>query len=231
MKHIPFAISITLLLCFYANAQSAVDLGTTTKDGEYINAGFGFSFKYPKDWVVHGQATTERIREIGKEKAAASGAASKEALDVAMKSTYQLLTVFRYPLGKPGITFNPAILIMAESVAHAPGITNGSDYLLNVRPVLLKSGYQALFNEPKECQFGGSQFFRDSYAVDVNGMHLVQAYFANVVKGYALVFVFTGQDEKSVDEMAKSMETFTPIVVRRGVTTTTPGRAPHRRPN
>ncbi|HXC71230.1 MAG TPA: hypothetical protein VN644_14705 [Pyrinomonadaceae bacterium] len=215
MKRVPLAISIILLLCACANAQSEVDLGTT-QDGTYTNSGFGFSFKYPKDWVVHGQATNERIRELGKEKIAESGAASKANIDVALNNTYQLLTVFRQPLGTPGITFNPAIMVIAEKVAHAPGIKNGKDYLLNMRPLLTKAGPQVLLNEPVECQFGGSQFFRDDYLLEVNGARVFQAYFARLVNGYALVFAFMGQDQKSVDEMAKAMETFALIPIRKG---------------
>jgi len=215
MKRVPLAISIILLLCACANAQSEVDLGTT-QDGTYTNSGFGFSFKYPKDWVVHGQATNERIRELGKEKIAESGAASKANIDVALNNTYQLLTVFRQPLGTPGITFNPAIMVIAEKVAHAPGIKNGKDYLLNMRLLLTKAGPQVLLNEPVECQFGGSQFFRDDYLLEVNGARVFQAYFARLVNGYALVFAFMGQDQKSVDEMAKAMETFALIPIRKG---------------
>ena len=115
MKRVPLTISIILLLCFYTNAQSVVDRGTT-HDGIYINPGLSFSFKYPKDWVVHGEETNERIREIGKEKLIESGASSRASADVAVKNTYHLLTVFRHPLGTPGIAFNPAILVIAERV-------------------------------------------------------------------------------------------------------------------
>ena len=216
MKRVPFLISIILLLCFYANAQTAVDQGVTTQDGTYINPGFGFSFKFPKDWTVHGEATNERIREIGKEKIAESGALSKPNAEVSLKNTHYLLTVFRHPIGKPGITFNPAILVLAEKVSHAPGITNGKDYLLNVRTVLLKTGHQALLKEPVEYSVAGTQFFRDNYASEVNGVPVTQSFFARITNGYALVFIFIGEDEKSVDEMAKAMETFIPV--RRGVT-------------
>jgi hypothetical protein len=120
---------------------------------------------------------------------------------------------------------------MAEKVAHAPGITNGKDYLLNLRTLLMKTGHQVLLKEPTEYRFAGSQFFRDNYAVEVNGAHLVQTHFATIKNGYALVFVFTGEDEKSVDEMTKAMETFdTVLPVRRGVTTVI-GSAPQRKPN
>jgi len=229
MKRVPLAISIILLLCSYANAQVEVDRGVT-HDGLYTNSGFRFSFKYPKDWVVHGEATNERIREIGKEKIAESGAASKSTLDVAMNNTYQLLTVFRHPLGTPGVTFNPAIMVIAEKVAHAPGITNGKDYLLNMRLVLAKAGPQVLLKEPGEYHFGGMQFFRDDYLLEVNGARVFQAYFSYLVNGYAVVFAFMGQDQASVDEMAKAMETFavTPPI-RRGVTTKI-DPAPQRKP-
>ena len=230
MKRVPLTISIILLFCFYANAQSVVDRGII-HDGMYINPGLGFSFKYPKDWVVHGEATNERIREIIKEKIIESGTSSRASADVAVKNTYQLLTVFRHPLGTPGIVFNPGILVMAERVAYAPGIINGKDYLLNVRALMLKAGSQVLLKEPMEYRFAGSQFFRDNYGVEANGVHIIQAYFANVANGYALVFIFTGEDQKSVDEMTKSMETFqlTPPV-RKGVTTII-GSAPQRKPN
>ena len=218
MKRVALTISIILLLCSYANAQSEVDRGVT-HDGTYINSGLGFSFKYPKDWTVHGDATNERIREIGKEKIAESGAVSKANIDVALNNTYQLLTVFRHPLGTPGITFNPAIMIIAEKVAHAPGIKNGKDYLLNMRLVLPKAGPQILLDEPVECHFGASEFFRDDYLIEANGTRVFQAYFARLVNGYALVFAFMGQDQAAVDEMAKAMETFAVTPIRRGVTT------------
>jgi hypothetical protein len=229
MKRIPLIISLILLLCFYANGQAKVDRGAV-HDGTYTNPDFGFSFKYPKDWAVHGEATNERIREIGKKKATESGV-SEPSLDVALNNTYQLLTVFRHPVGTPGVDFNPGILVMAEKVAHAPGITNGKDYLLNVRAFALKYGSQPLLKEPMEYRFGGSQFFRDDFNVVVNGVHVFQSSFATLANGYALVFIFMGKDQTSVDEMSKAMETFdrTPTV-RRGVTTII-GSAPQHKPN
>jgi len=228
MTRVPLTILIILLLCFYANAQSEIDRGTT-QDGLYTNPALGFSFQYPKNWVVHGEATNERIKELGKEKLTRAGAVSEPSLEVALKTTYQLLTVFRHPVGTPGITFNPGILIMAEKVSHAPGITNGSDYLLNLRALLVKAGSQAMLKEPMEYNFAGWQFFRDDYATEINGLRVVQANFATVKSGYAIVFIFMGQDQTSVDELTKAMETFALAPpVRKGVTTTTDPAPQHK---
>lgn len=206
MKRILLTLSILLLVCFHANAQSAVDLGTV-RDGTYINPGFGFSYTYPKDWVVHGQATNERIREIGKEKIVESGVLSKSSAEASVKNTHYLLTVFRHPLGKPGVTFNPAILILAEDVAYAPGITNGKDYLLNLRTMMEKTGAEFTLKEPAESHFAGTQFFRENATSTMNGIPAVQSFFCRIVNGYALVFVFIGPDQTTVDQMAKTMET------------------------
>ncbi len=228
MKRILLTLSIILLVCFYANAQPAVDPGTI-HDGTYINPGFAFSYKYPKDWVVHGKATNDRIKELGKEKIVDSGALSESSAEASIKNTHYLLTVFRYPLGKPGITFNPAILILAENVSHAPGVTNGKDFLLNVRTILEKTGTQFTLKEPLEHYFAGSQFFRDNSTATMNGIPIVQSHFCKIVNGYALAFIFIGPDQATVDEMAKTMETYEMVIaVPKGVTTII-GTPPKRR--
>ena len=235
MKRVPLLTAI-LLLWVSANAQTnppdpSVIKDHVVKDGKYVNTFFGFSYEFPKGWVVHGEATNERIKELGKEKVTSAGALSQESADIAVKNSHYLLTVFRQPVGTLGIGFNPSVLVMAENVAYAPGITNGKDYLLSMRELMLKSGSQSLLKEPAEYRLGGSQFFRDDYGIELNGLHIKQTYFANIVKGYALVFIFTGEDQKGFDEMIKTSDTFmlTPPV-RKGVGTGT-GAAPERKPN
>lgn len=229
MKRLSHTISLLLLLCFCAFAQSTADRGVA-RDGLYTNQSLGFSFKYPKDWVVHGEETKQRLKEIGKEKITKSGGLSEAATEVSLNNTHNLLTLFRYAVGTPGITFNPGIIVIAERVGHAPGITNGKDYLLNARMILQRSGGQVPVEEPKEYSFGGSQFFRDNYTTEVHGVTVVQSHFVLVTKGYALAFIFMGPDQKSVDEMATAMETFALAPpIRRGVTGTIDG-APPRKP-
>lgn len=233
MKRAPLVAAILLLLCVSANAQTDRPDPGVVKDGVYTNTFFRFSYEFPKGWVVHGEATNERIREIGKERTSNSGAVSEESLEVAMKNTYHLLTVFRQPVGTPGIGFNPGVLVIAERVAFAPGITNGKDYLLSMRGLMLKTGAQSLLKEPTEHRFGGLPFFRDDYAVEINPFHVKQIYIAHVVKGYSLVFIFISDDQKSLDEMTKTMDTFMLRAmppVRKGVGTGT-GAAPERKPN
>jgi hypothetical protein len=204
MKHSSLASAILLLLCFSAHAQTVLPDDGKVKNGVYFNWFFSFGFTYPNDWVVHDEAINERIRKRAKDEAAKSGALSQ------MKA-YLLFTVSRHPRGTPGIALNPTILVIAENIAPVPRNYNGKDYLLEVRPLRLKEGAQPLLNEPVEFRVAGFQFFRDDYSRQVNGVSMRQAIFVHVKKGYALAFTFTAEDQKSVEEMAKAMETILPV--------------------
>lgn len=76
--------------------------------------------------------------------------------------------------------------------------------------------------------YTSAQFFRDDYSAEVNDVYMRQAIFVTVKRGYALVFSFTEQDQKSVEEMAKTMETILPIGRGGGVG---PGSTSERKPN
>jgi hypothetical protein len=111
-------------------------------DGVYRNEFLGFRYTVPRGWTVHGEETQKVIMEAGKEIAAGEDQAKKRLVEAASKRTFQLLTVFEYPLGTPNKT-NRGIQMMAEHAAFAPGIQNGKDYLqvleknLAANPILL----------------------------------------------------------------------------------------------
>ncbi|HKU75568.1 MAG TPA: hypothetical protein VJR02_16770 [Pyrinomonadaceae bacterium] len=202
MKHSPLSIALLLLLCFSAHAQTALPDDGQVKNGVYFNLFFSFGFRYPQNWIVHDEAINERIRERAKEEA--------KSREVSPLKAYLLFTVSRYPRGTPGIVLNPTVLVIAENIAPVPKNYSGKDYLLEVRPLKMKEGAQPLLNEPVEFRVNGFQFFRDDYSREVDGVSMRQAIFVTVKKGYALAFSFTGEDQKSVDEMAQAMNTILP---------------------
>lgn len=208
-----------LLLCFSAHAQKALPDDGKVKNGVYANLFFSFGFTYPKDWVVHDEAINDRIRERFKEEASKSGELSQ------MKDVYLLFTVSRYPRGKQPIPLNPTVLVGAEKIGR--GNSSGKDYLVSLRPLKLKRGLQPLLNEPVEFRVAGFQFFRDDYSGEVNGVYFRRAYFVNVQRSYALIFSFTGQDQKSLEEMAESMKTILPLGTGGGIPRSTSERKPN----
>lgn len=219
MKLNPLVSALLLLLCFSAHAQTKLPNDGLVKDGRYFNLFFGLGFTYPTGWVVHDEAINERIDERAKEEAAKTGNLAQQ------KNTYVLFTSTRYPRGTSGIAVNPFVFVVAEKV---PGNANGKDYLLSLRPLKQKRGIQPVLTEPLEFRVAGLQFFRDNYTGEVNSVPMTQAIFVTVKKGYALIFSFTGEDQKSVDEMAQTMKTILPIGVGVGIGT---GSTPERKPD
>lgn len=220
MKHSPLASAILLLLlCFSAQAQTALPDDGQVKNGVYLNSFFGLGFTYPTGWVVHDEAINERIQERAKEEAAKTGNLAQQ------KNTYVLFTSTRYPRGTTGIAVNPIVFVVAEKM---PGNFNGKDYLLSLRPLKQKRGIQPVLAEPLEFRVAGLQFFRDNYTGEVNSVPMRQAIFVTVKKGYALIFSFTGEDQKSVDEMAEAMKTILPVGTGGGLGT---GPTPERKPD
>lgn len=208
MKRSLFLFTSVILLSFVGNGQqtSIPDDGSAS-DGVYKNRFFSFSVTYPKDWVIHGDATNTRLKEIGKERAKSSGAMSEASTDVILKNTYLLLTTFQYHLGTPNVEVNPSFMLVAENVSHAPAIVNGRDYLLYVRPMMIKTGVEPIHDEPVELVLSGRKFFRQDSRMQVNGLWIQQAIIITVIKGYALAFILSGKDQQSINEMAAAVGT------------------------
>jgi hypothetical protein len=127
------------------------------------------------------------------------------------KNTYPLLTVTRYPRATPGIPMNPGIFVAAERIDFWPGKPGAKEYLLSLRESKAKRGIRATLKEPAEFRVRSFQFLRDDYSGEVNGIAMRQSIFVTRNKGYAVIFSFTGEDEKSVAEMARSMNTLLPL--------------------
>jgi len=203
-------VSILFLFCFSAAVSNGQQASTPdhggVSNGVYSNKFFGFSVTYPKDWVVHGDATNVRLKELGKERATTTGAMSAASSEVVLKNTYQLLTVFQYPMGA-SVEVNPSFMLLAEKVNHAPGIVNGRDYLLHVRPMMIKSGVVPVQDEPTELLLSGHKFFRQDSRMLVNGMSIQQAIIITVTNGYGLAFILSGQDQQTIDALASAVAT------------------------
>lgn len=210
MSRNPSLIAIVFLLCLVAplsNAQQPLtpDNGRVSL-GVYTNWFFGFSVRYPKDWVVHGDATNERLKELGKERATSTGALSASSSEVMLRNTFQLLTAFQYPMGS-AVEVNPSFMLVAERVSHAPAIVTGRDYLLHVRPLMIRTGVIPINGEPAELMLAGRKFFRQDSRMEIMGVTMQQAILITVSKGFAIAFILSGKDQASINQSVQSVKT------------------------
>jgi hypothetical protein len=194
------------------SARDAKDAGIDRRpdngrvvDGVYANEFFGLSYTLPQGWTVHGEETQKVILETGKEIVAGEDQNKKRVMEAASKRTFQLLTVFEYPLGTPGKT-NRGIQVMAENVAFAPGIQTGKDYLQVMQKNLSTSQVHFEFEgEPVEETLDGIAFYHNYGHFQVSGKTVHEVFYATMLKGYALSVVFSASSKEAVDESAKSI--------------------------
>ena len=80
-----------------------------------------------------------------------------------------------------------------------------------MRESRVKRGIKPTTNEPVEFRVADFQFLRQDYRGEVNGIAIIMSYFVTVKKGFAVIFSFHGEDEKSIAEMVQSMNTILPL--------------------
>lgn len=200
------SVMVLVLLSVIASAQTSTPDSGSVSNGVYRSTYFEFSYTYPHDWVVHGDATNQRILELGKQRATSTKAISEPQADVLLKHTYQLLTVFEHALGTPGIVYDPSMQIIAEDVRPLPGIASGRDYLLNSMEMLKKMGCQLLQNDPVGIVISGHQFFRLDFKTPVKDVLVQQAMITTVSKGFAVSFGFTVGPDQDLEDVVRTID-------------------------
>jgi hypothetical protein len=174
-------------------------------EGVYANDFLGFRYTVPKGWTVHGEETQKAIMEAGKEVTAGEDETRKRVIEAAAKRTFQLLTVFEYPLGTPNKT-NRGIQVMAENTSFAPGIQTGKDYLQVMEKNIAMGQIHFEFEgEPSEETLDGIDFYRHYGHFQINGRAVHEIFYATMLKGYAVCFVFSGTSKEAVQDSAKSV--------------------------
>ena len=205
MKLLIALIAVILVPWLTIGQKVSAPDDASIKDHVYSNRFFNFTYTYPQNWVVHGEPTNQHLREVGKQRITTSGALTAEESDLALKNTFQLLTVFQHALGTPGLHFNPSVMVVAEDVRFAPGIKDGRTYFEYVRPLVQKSGGQLVQPQPIEMKVSGRSYFRHDIILTVNGQQVHQAMVVGVEKGYILAFVFTSDDPSRVSDLVQSL--------------------------
>jgi hypothetical protein len=200
--------SAALLTGCGRKASDEIDFGTL-KNSVYQNNYFGLTVTIPTDWSVQDQASQQQIMVAGKALVAGDDKNLKAVLKATELQSVNLFTVFKYPLGSP-VTFNPAIVAVAETVRQLPGIQRGKDYLFHARQLLQSSQVRASF--PKEIytvRLGGVDFDVMDSEFSIRGITVKEKYYATIRKGYALAFVVSYEKDEEESFQRKVLETIT----------------------
>jgi hypothetical protein len=192
------AIAVITIACGTADQRSPAD-GTLTETA-YENAFFGFTLPLPAGWSVATHETEEHLREAGRRAMVGDDPQFEASVEAATAKTSQLLTVSQHPVGA-AVPFNPMIIVMAEKIAHAPGIKTGADYLFHLGGALERS---AIPYEPRgevsAVDLGGRTFHRRDFEISPPS-GITQSYIVTREGAYALAFIVTARDQSELEDL------------------------------
>jgi hypothetical protein len=184
-------VCITLSAGCGKKASEEFDFGTV-ENSVYRNKYFGFAVTLPSDWNIQDEEARRQIMNAGA-KALAGGDKNP---DLAALQTANLLTAFKHPLGSK-VPINSSIACVAERVVQEPSIARGRDYLAYSRKVLEASQVDVSFAKEMSTEIlGGRDFDLMHVNMSLAGKTVQQAYYARIIKGYALVFVISYATEE-----------------------------------
>lgn len=177
--------------------------------GVYSNDFFGLSFAVPRGWVAQDIATQKAIMEEGKTALGQGATERKKAqLDAAAARTVTLLSASKYDPRTPAPDFNAMLQCVAERVPTAI-VKTGADYLtLSLRTMQGTAAKVEMVGPVRTEKVGGVTFAAADIKMSLGAAAAAQKYYAALMKGYALVLIYSYVDEadaKTFEEVLKSV--------------------------
>lgn len=206
------------------STDATVDPGSLT-NRLYRNKMFGFTYKIPEGWVLRTDemnAENQPAQSPGDD--AKSGSVSDrpdEAVRPApdqksetgrpvepastANSNKVLLAAFSRPPEAKGEEVNSSVLIIAESAAAYPGLTDPAQYFGPLTEVAKAQGFSA-DEDPYEIAVGSKVLVRDDFHKDVGSRVMRQSTLAMLSHGYAVSFTVIGGTEDEVEELIDALD-------------------------
>jgi hypothetical protein len=172
----------------------------------YRNTYFGLQLTFPRGWVVQGEATKERMKEMGKSMAVTKSETEKAQTDAAVERSANLLTISKLPLGTMG-QFNALLTCVAEPL---PLAMTRAMYMVRLKESLLNMTIPVKVEEEGGIEtINGTQFSTLTILMTPpRSLPAQQKYYVTTRKGYALGFVttiFTESDREALNGIIKSI--------------------------
>jgi TonB family protein len=175
-------------------------------DNVYTSTFFGFSYEYPKNWVVLGRDAGTAIARFGGNFLAGTDPTIPDVVEAAVRHSYSLLVVMG-GAAKAGMGNGRLVQIHAINLDVQPGVKTGEDFVKAlVERYPQGSAVLQFAGQPEEVKVDGRSFWKVNATVHVNGAVAYSAELATLEKDYLLLFVFSSSDAAGLEEGLKSFE-------------------------
>lgn len=186
--------------------KKAIDYGTFS-NGTYTNSFFDLTISIPESWYVMDDESRIKLMQKGSKVVAGDNKNLNAVMEAADLQNVSFLISSEHEIGSP-VESNPSIMILAENVAHAPGVKRGKDYHFHSKKLLQSSAMSVTFpKEVYEEKVNGTPFDVMEMSMNIGGITSIQKQYVYVAKRYALIIILSYQNEKGRQKLESILKT------------------------
>ena len=179
----------------------AVDFLGTVHENTYRNDYFGFTLTFPKGWIVADRETTDAATKVGLDVLKGKNERDNKAIEDSLSKEVVLLNVTKKPVGALGnAVFMMGTRKQMSDAVTASMVAEATKSLFDSSPTL------RLVADTRVRTIGGRKFALLDYALQANGQTATIKYFVTVVKGYAISFSLSYDQDTDLAELQKVVE-------------------------
>ena len=171
----------------------------------YTNTFFGFSYEFPRRWVVLDAEASKAITRIGGSIVANGDPVLADVAEVAARNMHSLLFVGKESTKGISSNFN-SINIAALDKRFAPDNKSGEE-IAKATAAAWQDRSQALsvVGTPERFDAAGRTFWKVKFDLSMENRvaHCIEA--VTIEKGYVLLFIFTSLDASKLDDLVGTL--------------------------
>jgi TonB family protein len=175
-------------------------------DNIYTNTYFGFSYEFPKGWVVMDPERGRGFARFGGSILANGDPVLNDAVEAGARNAHALLFLGKQATKDIASRAN-FIEIQALDKRFAPNDKSGEDFTKSL-PGLFQYRFPALsvIGPPSQFAIAGRTFWRLNLDTSVQNERTHSAQVVTIEKGYLLLFIFVTPDATKLDDLVATMQ-------------------------
>jgi TonB family protein len=173
----------------------------------YTNTFFGFSYEFPKDWIVLKAGAGEAVARLGASMLANDDPTMPDIAEAAVKHSYQLLFVAKQATKDISVGVTSIHISASDQKLLEPNLKSAKDFLTSMTAFSMQRGFPiSVVSPPEQSVIDGRTFSSVKLNSTANGAvaHTVEV--VTMEKGYVLLFVLTSSDASKLDELVHTMQ-------------------------
>ncbi len=176
-------------------------------DNIYTNTFFGFSYEFPKGWIVLKAGIGEAANRLGLSMLANGDPTMPDIAEAGARNSYQLLFVTKQTTKDISTNVSSIHIQAMDKRVLAPDLKSDEEFLKSIAKILTNRGLAiSVVGPPEQFTIGGRTFWKLRLNPTIKGAtsHVIEA--VRIEKDYLLVFVFSSPDVSKLDDLARTMQ-------------------------